>query len=367
MEKTYKYRIYPNKEQKVQMAKTFGCARFVYNHYLDIWKRTHGKNQKSPVRFEYTNRLTVLKSEHAWLKEVDSTALQSALGDLETACRNFSRGLTACPRFKSKRNRGRSYRSKCVNQNIQYLDRHIKLPKLGTVRTRNKLVPQGRVLSATVSQNPAGRYYVSIHCTDVPAEWCRKTGRTVGIDLGLTDFAVTSEGMRFQNPRYLRRSLDRFVKLQKSLSRKQKDSKNREKIRLRTARLYEHVSNQKNDYLHKLSTWIVEHYDVICMENLSVKEVSPDRKLTKCIFDAGWAEFTRQLEYKARWHGRTIVKVDRWFPSSQTCHACGTRSNVTKDLSVREWDCPNCGAHLERDENAAINILNEGLRMLKEA
>lgn len=362
MELAFKYRIYPNKKQQILIHKTCGCIRYIHNYFLNL-------QNSSPEFISYnqlSKQLTSLKRNLTWLNEVDSTALQSKLRDLDTAFKNMFRNPAhfGYPRFESKHAGYKSYRSKNNNNSIAFSGKYIKLPKLGRVKTKNKLIPTGIILNATVSIAPSGRYYVSLCCKDVTVKQYKKHNNHIGIDLGLKEFAILSNGQKIKNPQYYVKSQKKLARLQRRLSRKPKDSHNYNKARRKLAKLHEHVKNQRIDFLQKLSTKLIQNYDVISLETLKVHNMVKNHCLAKSISDVAWNSFVLMLQYKSKIYNKIISLIDTWYPSSQLCHVCGFRFKGTKDLKIREWICPNCNSLHDRDINAAINIDCEGLRRL---
>ncbi len=356
--KSYKFRLLPTEDQSVLLSKHFGCIRFVYNHFLKEKQDHYLLNKKTLNYNTCAGNLVKMKREgFEWLKEVNSQSLQSALMNLETAYGNFFKKRSKFPKFKSKKSNYDSFTcpaSVVVNKNT------VELPKFKEgIRFIKHREIKGKICSATVSRTPTGKYYISILTEQEPTKHFEKTEKNIGIDLGIKDFAITSEGQRYTNPKFLYKFQRKLKTAQQHLSRKQKGSKSREQARLKVARIHEKITNSRNDMQHKVSMSLIRKYDMIALEDLNVKGMVKNHCLAKAISDSSWSSFVTKLEYKAKWYGKTVIKIDRFFPSSKTCSDCG-HINQGLTLDVRNWVCV-CGTKHDRDVNASNNILKRAL------
>lgn len=354
VKKAYKYRIYPNQEQRESLAKTFGSVRFVYNQMLEYRIRLYAETKESMSYRQMCTELTELKQEFEWLYDVGSQALQQSLKDLGTAYDRFFRGIGNFPRFKSRKSKQSARFPQGVK--IDFASNYIYLPKIGWVKTKFHRFFESDFTGVTVSKNKSGKYFVSI-LVEEEIEPLPETGYAVGIDVGLKDLLTLDDGTTFENPRWFRESEARIKQLQKKLSRQQKGSNSYQKTRKLLAKTYEKSTNQRKDYHHKVSKWLVENYDLIVTEDLNFQNMSQSLRLGKSVGDAGLGMLMDFISYKAIWYGKEHLKVDRFYPSSKLCSECGW---IYKDLqlSEQEWRCESCGTHHYRDINAARNILS---------
>ena len=369
MLKGYKYRIYPTKEQEIQLNKTFGSCRFVYNQLLAKKIELYKEEQKSLSKTDcnnYCNR--ELKKEYLWLKEVDKFALTNSIYDLDSAYQNFFRRIKkgskelGFPKFKSKRNHNYSYKTNFTNNNIKvdFDNNKIQSPKLKWIKCKLHRKFKGKILFATISKTPSNKYFVSFN-VEVEHEIISKNNNMIGFDLGIKEFLIDTNNNHIDNPRVLKQYEDKLTKLQRQLAHKDKGSNNFKKQCVKIARVHEKITNIRKDFQHKLSNEIIKDNQIIISEDLQISNMVKNHNLAKAIQDVAWGEFTRQLQYKAEWNNRIYHKINPWFASSQLCSECGAKNKEVKCLSIREWVCPDCGAIHQRDENASKNILRQGL------
>ena len=360
--RAYKYRFYPTPEQAELLAQTFGCVRFVYNAILR-WRTDAFYQRQEKINYTKANaRLTEIKKnpELAFLSEVSCVPLQQCLRHQQTAFKHFFEGRAKYPVFKSKRHR---QSAEFTRSAFKYRDGQLYLAKSKTpLDIRWSRALPGEPSTVTVSKDSAGRYFVSCLCEFEPSK-LPVTPNMTGIDLGLKDLFVTDKGERVGNPRHTAKYAKRLARAQRRLSKKKLGSANRAKARQKVAKLHAKISDCRQDNLHKLSRRLINENQVVCVESLKVKNMIRNPKLSNAIADAGWGEFVRQLAYKAEWAGRSLVAIDQWFPSTKRCSGCG-HTLLSLPLSVRNWSCPECGAHHDRDHNAAINIKAAGLAVL---
>ena len=356
--KAYKYRIYPNKEQKEFFAKCFGCVRFFYNKSLrdmnDIYESTGKFKNITPASY---------KEDYSFLKEVDSLALANAQLNRNTAFKSFFSHKSGFPKYKSKRNDQSYTTNNQGSVKISDNNRYISIPKCSRIRIKMHRLFEGNIKSITVSRTTDNRYYISL-LVETEIEPLKTTKKMIGLDLGIKDLIVDSNGHKYKNHKYLTKSQTKLAKEQRKLSKMVKGSNNRNKQRIKIARLHKKIYNQRNDYLHKLSKKIIDENQIIVLEDLKVKDMEQNNKLARNISDASWSRLVSMLTYKANWYDRTVVKVPHDYPSSQLCSICGHKNSITKSLNIRKWTCPECGTVHDRDINAAKNILSKGIELL---
>lgn len=380
IEKGFKYRIYPKDNQIEQIENMFNAKRYVYNYFLNI--NIHRLNHhKSVLNYNKMSKLlTLLKKKKPWLNTCEKSVLQNAIKVQYQTFLKFFKKECGFPKFKSYKNNYQSIKMNYTNGNIGILEKEIQLTSTGKFKKQNCKIKipkvkqikiaysrqyEGRIVSATLSRDTDNKYYISLCCVNIEQQVIEQTGAVVGIDLGIKEFATTSDNEVINNPKFYRKYEQRLIKAQRKLSKRKKGSNNRNKQRLKVNKWHKKITNCRIDFLQKLSNQLICNYDIISMEDLASGNMMKNHKLAKSIADASFFEFNRELEYKARWNYKLISRIDRFYPSSQLCSHCGTQSNQTKDLSVRTYICKECGLEIDRDYNASINILNEGLRILE--
>ena len=361
MEKAYSYRVYPTPEQETLLRRTLGCVRLVYNRALAERTEAWYQRQQRVGYAETSAMLTEWKKQEdlQFLNKVSCVPLQQGLRHLQTAYTNFFAGRAKYPNFKKKRNGGSAEFTKSA---FKWKEGKVFLAKCLeplNIRWSRQLPAEAKPSTVTVRLNPAGQWYISLRFVDPRDLTLKPTAQSVGLDAGISSLVTLSTGEKVANPKHFNRHYKQLRRAQKALSRKQKGSRNREKVRLKVARIQQKISNSRKDHLHKLTTRLIRENQTIAVESLAVKNMVKNHCLARAISDAGWGELVRQLEYKAKWYGRDLVKIDQWFPSSKRCGNCG---HVVErlPLNIREWDCPKCGSHHDRDVNAARNILAVG-------
>lgn len=368
MYKVYKVRLYPNKRQEDLIRRTFGCVRFVYNQCLAYKIKKYEKNNVSISKFEMMRYLSkTLKPRYSWLNDIDKCALQNSIVNLFDAYKKFYDRYSRYPKFKSKKYCKSTYRTHCSHNSIEidFENNKIKLPKLKWVKIRGLYGFKGKIISVTISQSIGGKFFASILVEKEDEIAFKKTGKQIGLDLGVKNYVILSNGEKIDNPKYGIKSEYKIKKLERKLSRKSSGSKNYEKALFKLTKAYEKNINQRKDFMQKLSTNLVKEYDLICVETINIRELIKNKYISKYILDCSWGSFIEMLKYKSEWYGKQLVKIDKCYPSSQICSNCGTINPAVKNLSVRKWECPNCKVRHDRDINAAINILNQGLLQIQ--